>query len=326
MLLVFGTFSVIGLSFKKLFYILEKVFNTLYVHSNIPFGAEHIWIPAFLSDITIIFFACIIYCFSELYNFTNYTKKEHRIKYQSVADERYKKLLGILTICITLTVITTVITIIIFAITDILPKVFMTLGFCSILIFILLDRKNLYIQLKDFTQTFTLSKNSIISYVISWVLLGMLFFVLGSSQIGYIEKSYANFNFNNKDILSLDIKFENIVPKEIIIQSDIPEIEPIIINEEDFFMSYAESTKENFNKPTDLSPVTNQFIYKQSFYEYYYKINIDKLIRQGKTSIIITFKTDDIANTKKSYKIVNQINNENGKYELFKQEFKVYLD
>ena len=33
MLLVLGTFSLIGLSFKKLLYILGRVFNAIYVHS-----------------------------------------------------------------------------------------------------------------------------------------------------------------------------------------------------------------------------------------------------------------------------------------------------
>ncbi|MDB1921989.1 hypothetical protein PMY56_10320 [Clostridium tertium] len=326
MLLVLGTFSLIGLSFKKLLYILGRVFNAIYVHSNVPFGAEHIWIPAFLSDITLIFFASIIYCFSELYNFTSYSKKEQTTKYQVTADERYKKLLGILIICIMLTVSTILITIVTFVITDDIPKVIILLGFCIILIFILLDRKNLYTQFKEFTQTFTLDKNGIVLYVVLWFSLGLIFFTLGAYQVGYSEKSYATFKFNNQSTINLDIQFENKVPKEIIIQSDIPEMKPIIIQEDDFFMSYVEATKENFNKPTDLSPVTNQFIYKQSFYEYNYKINIDKLIRQGKNSIIITFKTDDIVNIKKSYKIVNQINNNNGKYELFKQEFNVYLD
>ena len=308
-------------------YILGSAFNTFYVHSNNPFGAEHILLPVILSDLTLIFFASLFYCISEMYNFTSYTKKEHRVKYQINADDRYKKLLGIIITCITLTVITILVITTIFIITDNLQKIIMILVLSfGILVCILLERKKLYAQFKEFIHTFNLDKGGITFYVILWFVLGVSFLSLGSYLISYSEKSYATFKFNNKNTLSLDIQFENKVPKEILIQSDIPEMDPIIIKEKDFFMSYVEATKENFNKPTDLAPVTNQFIYKQSFYEYNYKINIDKLIQQGKNSIIITFKTDGISNTKKSYKIVTQVNNDNGEYELFKQDFKIYLD
>lgn len=327
MLLVIGTFSLVSLLFQGLWQILKNVCNTFYVNSNVPFGTEHILIPILLSDVALIFFASVFYCFSELYNFTNYMKEEYNTKYQITADERYKKLLGILIICITLTIVTTLITMTIFVVTDNTSRLIIILGFSfAILVFILLDRNKLVTGFKDFSFNFKLNKFSIISHIILWFFLSLMFLYLGSAQVDYSERSHAIFKFDSQNTLNLDIQFDNKIPKEIVIQSDAQGTTPIRIEDKEFFMTYVEATKENFNKSTDLAPATNQFIYKQSFYEYHHKTNIDKLLQQGKNTIIITFKVDGVPNTKKSYKIINQINNINGKYELFKQDFEVSLD
>lgn len=326
-LLVIGTFSVIAVLFRRLWIILEKVFNIIYVNSKIPIGAEHIWIPMLLSDITLIFVACVLYCFSELYNFTNYRKNEQKIKYQINADQHFKKLLGILIICVILTVITLIITITIFGVQDNLQRIYMILGIAIFFIIsILAERKKVIEKLNEFTLNFKLDKWSIILNVAIWIILGALFFAGGSLLVGDTQKSYAFFKFDTENALNLNIQFENKIPKEIIVQSDTVKGDSIKINEKDFYMSYVEVTKENYNKTTDLTPITNQFIYKQSFYEYRYKINIDKLIKPGKNTIIITFKTNVETDTKKSFKVLNQINETNGKYEIFKQDFNVSLD
>ena len=55
MLLVIGTFSLLSFLYVKLWDLLDKVFNTVYINSNIPIGPEHIWIPILLADLSIIF-------------------------------------------------------------------------------------------------------------------------------------------------------------------------------------------------------------------------------------------------------------------------------
>lgn len=164
---------------------------------------------------------------------------------------------------------------------------------------------------------------SLIYIALFWLFLVSFFFTLGSTHVDYYQKNYAIFKFNNQSSLYLDIKFKNKISDEITIQLDKPNSTPIKIKVDDFSKFFVESTKENFNEPTNLNPVTNQLIYKQSFYEYHHKVNIDNLIQEGKNTIIITFKTNELINNKKSYKLINQINYTNGKYDLFKQDLNV---
>ena len=327
LLLVIGTFSLIGLLFQKLWGILPSIFNILYINSKIPIGAEHIWISIFLSDISLIFIASLFYCFSELYNFTTYAKKNYIIKYQTNADKYFKKLLAILIICITLTISTMIITIVIFLISTIWERILMISAFLLIsLITIIFDRKIFLINLQDFATNFKLNLFSICFYSISWLLLGLLFFLFGSFQIGYSEKSISKFKFENENKLVLDIQFENVIPEEIIIQSDMPNTSPIILNKTDFFNAYVEVTKENIESPSDLTPATNQFIYKRSFYEYHSKVDLTNLIQDGKNTVFITFNIDGNSLTKKSYKILNQINKVSNEYELYRKDFDISLE
>lgn len=327
LLLVIGTFSLLGLLFQKLWGILPSIFNILYINSKIPIGAEHIWISIFLSDISLIFIASLFYCLCELYNFTTYSQKNYTIKYQTNADKYFKKLLAILIICITLTISTMLITMVIFLISNIWKKFLMLSAFLIISsIIIIFDRKNFLINLQAFVTNFKLNIFSICFYSISWLLLGLLFFLFGSFQIGYSEKSISKFKFENENKLILNIQFENIIPEEIIIQSDMPNTSPIILNKSNFFNTYVEVTKENLENPSDLTPATNQFIYKHSFYEYHSKVDLTNLIQDGKNTIFITFSIDGNPLTKKSYKILNQINKVNNKYEIYRKDFDISLE
>ena len=42
-------------------------------------------------------------------------------------------------------------------------------------------------------------------------------------------------------------------------------------------MAYVETTKENYKDNTAVTPLNYQMMYKNSYYEYYDKINIAKL-------------------------------------------------
>lgn len=304
--------------FKNAWNMLRNVFNIIYINTDIPIGAEHILIPIFLSDISLFFLFSFFYCFSELYNFTNYSKSSLKLKYKLNSDKCYKRILGLLTICTALTFITFLITIILFSLTGYLKWFLIVLFlFCTILA--LYNIKKIINNLKVFLLNFHIN---IVRLLAAWVLLNFLFLSFGLSQSNFSEKNYLILKFNNENTLDLDFQFENKIPKEIVIQSDET---PIKITKEDFLMTYVEVTKENFNDDATLTPLTNQFIYKESFYEYHYKTNLDNLIHEGKNTIVITFEIKNIFSTKKSYKIVNQINYVNGKYELVKKDFNVSL-
>lgn len=336
-ILIIGTFSIVSFLYAKLWNLLDKVFNVVYINSNIPIGPEHIWVPVLLAELSLIFIFCIRYCYFELFNFSDNDVSVNNY-YKIKADNSFKNILGILKFGGILTLGTILISLIVCAygseiiyffdkrntnIKHIILIIVIIVLLVILLTLFKLIKKKINIYCNNFLIEF---KVNIIAIFGIWLSLAVVFFLFGIFEVGDSEKSNVYINFYNENGVYINFQFENRAPKEIIIQSNNGKANTISIKSNQLYMSYVEATKENYRDNTDVTPLNNQFMYKNSYYKYYDKINISKLVKEGKNSIIITFKLDEVVASKKSYRIVNQFDYINGKIEMFKDKFDISLD
>lgn len=323
--LVIGTFSLFGFAFNHLLIFLRLSFTTFYINSRFPLGIEHLLTPFLLGGICIIIVMAVFYCCMEFLNFCNYNNINDKMYYKIKADEYYKRLIGVTAICLISSMIVLFVLEVCFIFNGAIQII--VICFCILVSIIALYKwlkKGKKFKNPRLFETFMIKVSLLIYIICSWGFLTIFFLFIGVTSLQNIGKSDAIFEFKNDNGLFLNVKFDNKVPDKVIIQSDTNKKDFIEIKKKDFFMACVETTKESINSKYDISPVTDQILYKQSFYEYYDKIDISKLLTEGKNSIVITFYINEVS--KKSFKIVNEINNSNDKLDIYKDSIAVSLE
>jgi hypothetical protein len=323
MLLVIGICSVIFIVLKQLGYELLSSFNTFYINREMPLGAEHILIPTILASILIIFGWAILYCSHEFFNFSNAKDKNEEIRYKVKADLAFNKMLDAFIINMFLIAFVIILALLLFGLPTILNKV---IAFAFLFVFLFAIKKEILAYIKKFHTKFRSDKFKYGTCIGIWFFLTLLIIMFGSLQVGNGLKYEGQFIFNNNNGINVDISFSNTLPDNIDILLAEDNSKVITIKGSEFRKAFVEVSNENYTNSSDSVPLTNRFIYRQSFYEYQKKVSLDGLLKEGKNTIIITFKADRASGLKKSCKLVNEIYLNNGVVDIFKNDLTVSLD
>lgn len=325
MLLVAGIFGTIYFLYKIACSMLEKAFNVMYINKKNPLGGEHLLIPMFLASISIIFFACIMYCYAEFFNFCNYENTESKINYEKNADDKYKLLLGVLKISVILFIFCSFILIIIFNNNGIWVMILTCIAFSIAVISL---RKEIIKYIRNFIINFIRDRSLIIGIIFTWIGIFFTFLYFGAIFIGDTEKAYSTLKFNSKNGISLNIEFKNKLPENVnvIIINSNKKNKTLKIQEDQFSECYVKATQEDYKNETSIDLNSNKFIYKNSSYDYFTNIKLDNCFNQGKNSVLITFNINETGNRKKTYEIRDDVNIIGNEIQFTKNEINVNLD
>jgi hypothetical protein len=316
----------------KVFSFVKNIYSSVYIGDVFPIGVDHIFSHALFSNLLVVFFIAILYCYFEAQTYCNYPEGKLN-KYIQKANLFYHRLLTSIKVCFIITFLFFFLMIQFPIINRVTVIFFGTVVICMIIIISLsyikwgkypfLDK--LFSKVKRIMKAST-ELEIIYYWFLSLVSLSLIIALLGlqsnlnaniavefSSKTGEMEITYTD---TTTDMMPKEVTYKINGKEKKIKESDFMKAGSSIVSSENRKMLFNEKniTKQLYNGTNVL-----------------YRANVDlmKQLNEGRNDIEISFVVNDLVrenDRKKKYTIWNSIIKKGDSLEITKEKFSLKVN